>query len=188
MFSVLFHFFFTVYYLYGHCLVFFILSMIVLWGLSGVFGVFIVTPSLSLKHGVRLVPWPSSSVEQVLLAVGEVVGHENISYASRMHKALVVFLKNQVCVTDLIQNGVNVDNEFIQVLPLALLSTRIVVSGVPPFIPNEALETELWRYGKFTSGFKSVGLGCEDEKLKHVQSLQSIYVPRVTKPKSGGFL
>lgn len=55
---------------------------------------------------------------------------------------------------------------------LALPSTRIVVCGVPPFIPNETLETELRRSGKFASGFKSVGLGCEDEKLKHVQSLR----------------
>lgn len=60
------------------------------------------TLSLSLKHGVRLLPQPSSLVEQVLLAEGEVVGHENISYASRMNKALVVFLKNQVCVMNLI--------------------------------------------------------------------------------------
>lgn len=42
----------------------------------------------SLKHGVLLVPPATSTVEQVLLLVGEEVGHDNISYASRMNKAL----------------------------------------------------------------------------------------------------
>ncbi len=51
-------------------------------------------------------------------------------------------------------------------------STRITVSGVPPFIPNEALEHELRRFGKFASGFRTVSLGCRDAKLKHVQSLR----------------
>ena len=51
-------------------------------------------------------------------------------------------------------------------------STRITVSGVPLFIPNEMLEQELRRFGKFASGIKTVSLGCKDPKLKHVQSLR----------------
>lgn len=105
------------------------------------------TPSVSLRHGVRLVPRQNSTVEQVLLAIGEQVGHGNISYASRMNKAVVVFLKDQRDVTKLIESGVILDEEFIQVSPLALSSTRVTVSGVPPFIPNEALERELRRFG-----------------------------------------
>ncbi|KAK2844061.1 hypothetical protein Q5P01_010720 [Channa striata] len=49
---------------------------------------------------------------------------------------------------------------FVQVSPLSSPSTRITVSGVPPFIPNELLVNEL------------CGLGCEDPKVKHVQSLR----------------
>ena len=130
------------------------------------------TPPMSLRHGVRLVPQLSSTVEQVLLAVGEQVGHGNITYASRMNKALVIFFKDPDSVTKLIESGVTVEDEFIQVSPLAVASTRITVSGVPPFIPNEALERELRRFGKFASGFRAVGLGCKDLKLKHVQSLR----------------
>ena len=127
---------------------------------------------MSLRHGVRLVPQLSSTVEQVLLAVGEQVGHDNISYASRMNKALVIFFKDPDSVTKLIESGLTLDEEFIQVSPLAVASTRITVSGVPPFIPNEALERELRRFGKFASGFRAVALGCRDLKLKHVQSLR----------------
>ena len=130
------------------------------------------TPPVSLRHGVRLVPQPTSTVEQLLLAVGEQVGHGNISYASRMNKAVVVFFKEQKFVRELIESGVTLNEEFIQVSPLAVTSTRITMSGVPPFIPNEALERELRRFGKFASAFRSVSLGCKDVKLKHVQSLR----------------
>ena len=129
-------------------------------------------PPVSLRHGVRLVAQAASTVEQVLLAVGDQVAHVNISYASRMNKAVVVFLKDQLYVTELIESGLMLNEEFIQVSPLATPSTRITVSGVPPFIPNEALERELKRFGKFASNLRSVALGCKDEKLKHVQSLR----------------
>ncbi|KAJ3598776.1 hypothetical protein NHX12_034445 [Muraenolepis orangiensis] len=129
-------------------------------------------PPVSLRHGVRVVAQAASTVEQVLLAVGDQVGHVNISYASRMNKAVVVFLKDQKYVTELIESGLVLNEEYVQVSPLATPSTRITVSGVPPFIPNEALERELKRFGKFASNLRTVALGCKDEKLKHVQSLR----------------
>ena len=47
------------------------------------------TPSLPLKHGVRVVAQPNITVEHVWLAVSERVGHGNILCASRMNKAVV---------------------------------------------------------------------------------------------------
>ena len=70
------------------------------------------------------------------------------------------------------QSGVFVRDLFVQVSPLSAPSSRITVSGVPPFIPNELLENELRKYRKFASGFKTVSLGCKDPKRKHVQSLR----------------
>ncbi len=52
-------------------------------------------PSPSLRHGVRCVPEQEVTVESVLLAVGEQIGCENISSASRMNKAVVVLLKEE---------------------------------------------------------------------------------------------
>ena len=131
------------------------------------------TPPPSIRQGVRIVP-PDNNVtmEEVLLAAGEQVGHDNLSFASRMNKAVVVFLKDEACVYQLIESGVFIRDAFVQVSPLSVPSTRITVSGVPPFIPNESLKNELCRFGKFASGFKTVSLGCKDPKLKHVQSLR----------------
>lgn len=80
------------------------------------------------------------TVEQVLLAAGDQVGHGNISHASRMNKAVMVFLKDRVFVNKLIQTDLLVNNKFVQVSLLAVPSTRITVFGVPPFILSEALE------------------------------------------------
>ena len=51
-------------------------------------------------------------------------------------------------------------------------STRITVSGVPPFLPNIPVENELRRFGKLACGLRAVSLGCKDPKLKHVRSLR----------------
>ncbi len=48
-----------------------------------------------MRHLVRCVPEQGVTVESVLLAVGEQIGCENISSASRMNKAVVVFLKEE---------------------------------------------------------------------------------------------
>ena len=125
-------------------------------------------PSLSLQLGVRLVPGPGVPMEVVLLAVGEVVGHDQLVYASRMNKVAVVFLKVAQCVYELVESGVVIQDVFVQVSPLVAPPTRATVSGVPRFIRNELLERELRRFGKFASGF----VGCKDPKLKHVMSLR----------------
>lgn len=140
------------------------------------------TPSVSLRHGVRILADPGVTVEEVLLVVGDLVGHDNLVYASRMSKAVVVFLKEVRFVSQLIENGIFISDLFVPVSPLAMPSTRITISGVPPFIPSEALERELQRFGKMASGFKSIGLGCKNEKLKHVQSLRRQVFMFLTSP------
>ena len=84
----------------------------------------------------------------------------------------MVFVKQDQCVYKLVESGVVIQDVLVQVSPLAVPSTRVAVSGVPPFNPNELMEKELWRFGKFAIGFKTVGLECKDPKLKHVMSLR----------------
>ncbi|KAJ3581935.1 hypothetical protein NHX12_016072 [Muraenolepis orangiensis] len=53
------------------------------------------TPPPSLRQGVRIAPHDSSvSVEEALLAAGEQVGHGNLVFASRVNKAVLVFVKS----------------------------------------------------------------------------------------------
>ena len=130
------------------------------------------TEAVSLRHGIRCVPDGGATVEEVLKAVGEQVGSENLAYASRMNKAVVVFLKKESLVSKVMASGVWVKGVMVPVSLLSAPATRFVVSNVPPFIKNEALVTELARFGKFASGFKPIALGCKDPALKHVLSLR----------------
>ncbi|KAJ3586493.1 hypothetical protein NHX12_012891, partial [Muraenolepis orangiensis] len=128
------------------------------------------TPPPSLRQGVRIAPHDSSvSVEEALLAAGEQVGHGNLVFASRVNKAVLVFVKSEQMVHQLVASGVIIRDLYVQVSPLSVPSTRVTVSGVPPFIPNELLEVELRRFGKFASGFKTL---LQKKRLKLSSFLQ----------------
>lgn len=62
------------------------------------------------------------TVEQVLLAAGEPVGHKNITYGSWMNKAVVVFLHEEQLVHLLVERSIS--------SPLFVPSTWITVSDV----------------------------------------------------------
>lgn len=65
------------------------------------------TPPPSIRQGVRVVPPGGNvTVEEVLLTVGKQVGHGNLSFASHMNKAVVVFLKEERHVHQLIRSAV----------------------------------------------------------------------------------
>ncbi|KAL7838613.1 hypothetical protein AOLI_G00270170 [Acnodon oligacanthus] len=128
--------------------------------------------TLSLRHGVRCVPESGVTVEEVLLAVAEQVGCENIYSASRMNRAVVVFLVTESCVSRLTESGIWVKGNMVQVSPLSAPATRVIVSNVPPFIKNEVLLKELARFGKFASDMKMIPLGCKKSAVRHVLSFR----------------
>ena len=129
-------------------------------------------PSLSLRHGVRCEPGSGETVEEVLLGVGELLGCENIVSASRMNKAVVIFLKEQGLVNRLVESGLWVSGVFCAVSPLVAPTTKVTVSNVPPFIPNADIERELSRFGKFAGSIKMIPLACKNSALKHVLSFR----------------
>lgn len=125
---------------------------------------------LTRRHGVKIVS--KASVEDCSLAVGEVVGCENVVSASRMNNAIVVFLKTTELANIVVESGVVVDNAFVPVLPLSLPSKKVILSNVPPFIKNDVLAPVLERYGKLVSPIKMIQIGCKSPLLKHVVSFR----------------
>ncbi len=143
------------------------------------------SPSLSLRNGCRCVPEPGVIAEDVLLVVGGQIGFDNIVSASRMNKAVVVFLKSEALVNELTVNGIWVKETFVSVTPLSAPATRITFSNVPPFVPNEVIMKELTRFGKIASPVKSIPLGCKNSMLKHVLSFRrQVYMFLTTPDKS----
>lgn len=77
-----------------------------------------VASPVSLRHGIRCVPAQGVTVEDVLLAIGEKVGYESITSASRMNKAVVVFVEKEDIVNQLISDGIVVSGDFLIISPL----------------------------------------------------------------------
>lgn len=93
-------------------------------------------PYLSLCHSFGCMLEPNVTVENVLLAVGEQVGYENLSTASQMYKAVVVLLKEECLVNRLVETVITLNYVFLQITPLSSLATWVTISNVPPFIPD----------------------------------------------------
>ncbi len=128
---------------------------------------------LTLGHGCKCMPEESVSIEDVLVAISEQVGGGlNIKSASRMNKALVIFLKEVSMVDELLEKGLVVNNIFLPVLPLSNPSKKVVLSNVPPFIKEETLKEILERYGKLTAPIKMIPLGLKNPNMKHVMSFR----------------
>lgn len=126
--------------------------------------------TLTRRHGVRVVS--DARVEECSLAIGEIVGHGNIAAASRMNKAIVIFFNSVAAANTAVQNGVVLNGTLHQVLPLSLPSKKVVISNVPPFLPNDLLERELSRHGKLVSPITKISLGCKSPLLRHVVSFR----------------
>ncbi|KAI3359137.1 hypothetical protein L3Q82_002592 [Scortum barcoo] len=114
---------------------------------------------LTRRHAVRLVPAVSCSVEEVSLAVGEVVGYGSVKSASRMNGAVLIFLDSPEKVSDVVVSGVVIQDSFTPVHPLVNPARKITISNVPPFIRNEVLAKELSRFGQLVSPIKMLSLG-----------------------------
>lgn len=117
-------------------------------------------------------PQENMNIEDVLLAVSQKVSGSNIKSAARMNKALVVFLTEVDMVDELIETGLEVNNMFLQLLPLSSPSKKVVLSNVPPFIKDETLKEILQRYGKITAPIRMIPLGLKNPDIKHIMSFR----------------
>lgn len=130
------------------------------------------TSVFSIGNGCKCFPNQICTVEDVLMAMGKVVGHDKIVSASRMNKAVVVFFEEEKFVNVLVESGIEMSDTFVQVTPLRSPATRVIISNAPPFIKNEAIIKELSRFGKFASTIRAVPVGCKNDALKHVTSFR----------------
>ena len=128
--------------------------------------------SLSRRHAIKIGADNDISVEECSLAVGSIVGYGSVVSASRMNRSVVLFLDSVDKVNTIVEQGIVVNDTFVNVLPLVTPARRVTLSNVPPFITDEFLERELARHGKLVSSIKKIPLGCKSPLLKHVVSFR----------------
>jgi len=109
---------------------------------------------LSRKHGIRVGAGSPCSLEEVLLAVGQVIGHSSVRSAARKNKAVVLFVEKVEQVNRLVETGITVNGMFEPVLPLTQPATKITLSSVPADDSDEFLIKELSRHGKSTESLR----------------------------------
>ncbi|CAM4601295.1 unnamed protein product [Caretta caretta] len=104
------------------------------------------------KHGVRCLLVPASPhMETYVQALARVVGPSAIVAASKMY-GKVVFLTLEAAAQE------------------ADLGIRLVLTSVPPFLPNAALLPALSILGKPVSVISPLPLGCKDTTPRHIFS------------------
>ncbi len=89
-----------------------------------------------------------------------------------MNKAIVVFLKEIKMLSQLVECGLTVQDVFVPVLPLSNLSKKVMLSNVPLFISDKALEFILACYGKLVGPIKMIPLGLKTPEFKHIMSFR----------------
>ncbi|CAM5080512.1 unnamed protein product [Natator depressus] len=130
-------------------------------------------PTLTRKHGVRCLLVPASPhVEAYLQALAKVVGPTAIVAASKMYGKVVFFLATEAAAQEAVERGLAVGEVFVLLEPLEDLGVRLVLTSVPPFLPNAALLPALSALGKLTSVISPLPLGCKDPTLRHVLSFR----------------
>ncbi|CAM4577298.1 unnamed protein product [Caretta caretta] len=130
-------------------------------------------PALTRKHGVRCLLVPASPhVETYVQALAKVVGPTAIVAASKMYGKVVFFLASEDAAQEAVERGLTVGGVFVPLEPLEDLGVRLVLTSVPPFLPNAALLPALSTLGKLVSVISPLPLGCKDPTLRHIFSFR----------------
>ena len=124
--------------------------------------------NLTRRHGLKVPVGAEYSVEECCLAVGELVGYDSMKAASRMNSAIVIFVDTLDKVNTVVERGIVLRNTHIGVFPLVNPAKKVILSNLPPFISNEALERELSRHGQIVSAMKFLSSGCKSARVKHL--------------------
>ncbi|CAM4573988.1 unnamed protein product [Lepidochelys kempii] len=131
-------------------------------------------PTMTRKHGVRCLLVPASPhVETYVRALARVVGPMAIVAASKMYGKVVFFLASEAAAQEAVEKGLAVGGGvFVPLELLEDLGVRLVLTSVPPFLPNAALLPTLSTLGKPVSVISPLSLGCKDPTIYHVLSFR----------------
>ncbi|CAM4408962.1 unnamed protein product [Lepidochelys kempii] len=89
-----------------------------------------------------------------------------------MYGKVVFFLASEDAAQEAVERGLTVGGVFIPLEPLEDLGVRLILTSVPPFLPNAALLPALSTLGKLVSVISPLPLGCKDPTLRHIFSFR----------------
>ena len=125
---------------------------------------------LTQKHGIviRLVDFTEN--EEYLDAISQVVSSKCILAAGRMTKRFVCFFSTLNDVEKVVLHGIELNGEHVHVDHYSKPANKIVISNVPPCIPNDILRPIIARKGEIVGEIKPIPLS--SSKYRHIQSFR----------------
>lgn len=118
-------------------------------------------------------------IKQYIEAVGEIIGCENIIYASRMSRdRICLYLNSKNHINEIIQNfdSINIEENILSIRPLILRAKKFYLNSVCPSIPSSYLHDKITELGiNITSKIQRERMTNENGKLSHIFSFRRTF-------------
>lgn len=131
-------------------------------------------PFIGLKreHGIQCHFIQDATMDAYLAAVGDIVDPKKIIAASKCEKQAKIFFTSPEEAATIVANGLNVNGHFLEVYPVGAPSINIILSGVPPFVSNEAVLNVLRLHGQVTTNIRYMSLNSKLKGFEHIKSFR----------------
>lgn len=121
------------------------------------------------------------TIKDYIVGLGSLIGPQNLRYASRIsNNRVCCYLSSKDCVDKFMTEhaGISVGDIFIAARRLITPASRIVLSNLPPIIPDEIIESALKSVGlKVVSPISDIGVGIGMPQYNHVGSFRrQVYI------------
>lgn len=118
-------------------------------------------------------------IKQYLQVVGEIIGPENIMYASRLSRdRICMYLKSKLLVNEITENFdyIQIDEHNLAVRPLTLRATKYFLNRVCPSIPGSFLHDKISEIGiNITSMIIREKMTNDDDGYSHIYSFRRTF-------------
>ncbi|KAI4874456.1 hypothetical protein NFI96_004291 [Prochilodus magdalenae] len=88
--------------------------------------------------------------------------------------AVVLFLNTVERANDLVQTSIVLQDQLTPVHPLSTPAKKVILSNIPPFIKDEHLTRECFRFRKLVSPIRKIPLGCKSPLVRHLVSFRKV--------------
>lgn len=124
------------------------------------------------ENGIRCYASTSVMIEEYVAALATIVPPGTIAHASKLSGKAVFYLTTKKVADAAVVKGMTVRGIHVQLEPIDSVAARIVVSNVPPYIPDKDMLEHVSKLGTIVSPVRALPLGCRDPALKHVLSFR----------------
>ncbi|XP_078471539.1 uncharacterized protein LOC144733488 [Lampetra planeri] len=129
-------------------------------------------PEPPREAGIRCPASHDVPIEVYVDALRAIVPGGSIRYASKVSGRVVFFMESEKVANAAMEKGLTVGDWHLTLEPMSSPSVRVIVSNVPPYIPDKDIQDHLAKLGTLTSNLQRVPLGLKNPALRHVLSFR----------------